>query len=190
MSDLLPLNATPQEQALSEATARILDVPVPIRDVWNPDTCPAPLLAWLAWAFSVDQWDNSWTDAQKRALIKSSVETHRRKGTIGAVRGALAALSYTAQVQEWFNQSPAGAAFTFAVLLSVDQVGIDQSAYVSLIALIDRTKNLRSHVSAVALTVSTEAGPVQASAAGLGANVAITNYVPPIIVLNETAFCF
>lgn len=54
-------------------------MPVPIRETWSPDTCPPNLLAWLAWAFSVDQWGNNWTDAQKRELIKRSVEIYRTK---------------------------------------------------------------------------------------------------------------
>ena len=52
---LLPHNASPQERAIEAATARLADVPVPLRDLWNPETCPAELLPWLAWAFGVDE---------------------------------------------------------------------------------------------------------------------------------------
>src|SRR5688500_13103717 len=108
MSDLLPINATPAERAMEGATSRLTDVPVPPRSMWDADTCPAALLPWLAWAFSVDEWDSSWSEAQKRASIRGSVEIHQHKGTIGAVRDAVAALGVPAQVQEWFNLSPAG----------------------------------------------------------------------------------
>ncbi|MDT9105875.1 phage tail protein I, partial [Escherichia coli] len=121
MSDLLPNNATPLEAALAEAIARISDVPTPARDVWNPDTCQANLLPWLAWAFSVDEWDADWSEAQKRAAIKAAVPVQRYKGTIGAVREALAALGFGVQVQEWFNQLPAGAPYTYRLLLTADQ---------------------------------------------------------------------
>lgn len=188
-NDMLPYNATAQERAASESVARISDVPVPLRSLWNADTCPPALLAWLAWAFSVDQWDSAWTDAQKRDFIKRSVDVHRYKGTIGAVREALAALSFDAQVQEWFNQLPGGAPFTFRVLLTVDQIGVDQAALAILLEVINRTKNLRSHLSEIALTVRTDAGPFVAVAAGIGSEFALTSYAPPVIVLNETTIC-
>lgn len=94
MSSLLPPNATAAERNLEAATERISDVPVPLRDTWNPDTCPASLLPWLAWQFSVDQWDANWTDDVKRAVIKSAVNVHRHKGTIGAVRAVFTALGF------------------------------------------------------------------------------------------------
>jgi hypothetical protein len=35
---LLPRNATELERALETSMARLADVPVPLRDLWNPDT--------------------------------------------------------------------------------------------------------------------------------------------------------
>ena len=189
MSDLLPWNATPQERAASDTVARVSDVPTPLRDLWNPDTCPPALLAWLAWAFSVDEWNSSWTDAQKREFIRRSVEVHRRKGTIGAVRDALGALALDAQVQEWFAQLPAGTPYTFRVLLTADQVGITQNQFAAVFGIIERTKNLRSHLSEIALIVRSQAGPYLAAAAGMGSNVALTGYLKPAILLNDTTIC-
>ena len=88
MSDLLPINATPAERAISLAIERHAQVPIRVREMWNPDSCPENLLAWMAWAFGVDEWDVNWTDIQKRSVIKRSVVVHRYKGTIGAVRDA------------------------------------------------------------------------------------------------------
>jgi len=168
MADLLPYNASPLESALSESIARISDVPVPTRDVWSPDNCPSGLLPWLAWAFSVDEWDVTWTDEQKRSAIKSSVAVHRYKGTIGSVRNALSALGYSIQVQEWFNQSPAGVPYTYRLLLNVDQVGIDQPALNRIMAVVDATKNLRSHMDVAVPTVATVAQPSVAAVAHSG----------------------
>lgn len=173
---------------MAETIARISDVQVPLRDVWNPDTCPANMLAWLAWAFSVDQWDNEWTDAQKRATIKSSVEIHRCKGTIGAVRDALAALGVDVRLQEWFNQLPAGESFTFKLLLTADQIGVDQAALRTLLAVVERTKNLRSHLTSIELTAHTVAGPCLAAAVGVGTEINVTNYVFLTTVVSETTF--
>jgi phage tail P2-like protein len=178
MSDLLPNNATSLEIALAESIARISDVPVPARDVWNPDTCPANLLPWLAWAFSVDEWDADWTDAQKRAAIKAAVPVQRYKGTIGAVREALAALGFGAQVQEWFNQLPAGDPYTYRLLLTADQVGIDQTALKKILQVVDSAKNLRSHMDEIVPSVTTRATLYSAGASGIGSEITITYEQP------------
>lgn len=91
---LLPPNATRQERALEAATARMASAPVPLRDIWDATRCPAPLLPWLAWAFSVDEWREEWSDDAKRASIRDAVEIHRRKGTVWAIKRALANAGY------------------------------------------------------------------------------------------------
>ncbi len=188
--DLLPHNATAQERALSDSTARLDEVPAPIRDIWNADTCPPNLLAWLAWAFSVDEWDGRWTDAQKREFVKRSVEIHRRKGTIGALKDALAALEVDVQVQEWFAQEPAGAPFTFRVLLEADQTGFGQEGFASLFEVIMRTKNLRSHLSEIALTVRSVTGPRIAAVACVGTEITLVDFRMPPMIVTESAICF
>ena len=46
---LLPTNASELERLAAEAFAQIERVPVPLRDLWNPDACPVELLPYLAW---------------------------------------------------------------------------------------------------------------------------------------------
>lgn len=91
---LLPSNATAQERALEAATARLSDIPVSVRDVWNADTCPAALLPWLAWAFGVDEWDPKWSDEAKRNTIRAAVMIQRRKGSVWSIKQAIAAAGY------------------------------------------------------------------------------------------------
>lgn len=189
MADLLPANATAAERALSEAVSRISSVPIMAREVWNPDTIPASLLPWLAWAFGVDDWDTAWTDVQKRGAIKASVAVHRKKGTIGAVKTALAGLGFDVQVQEWFNQIPEGDPYTFRLLITADQTGASKNAFEKLFSVVETTKNLRSHLSDAQLIVKTQAGPYVAAAAGVGHNIHVTNYVKPLCVFNETTIC-
>lgn len=88
-ASLLPPNATDAERAIEAAIARAAEVPVPIRATWNADTCPAHLLPWLAWAFSVDEWDAAWPELAKRAAIRDAVAIQRRKGTVWAIRRVL-----------------------------------------------------------------------------------------------------
>lgn len=88
MGHILPReNATPLEIGLDLALeSRVLDIPVPIRDLWRWDTCPAAHLPWLAWSMSVDLWDESWPETKKRAVIREAFQVHARKGTLWAIR--------------------------------------------------------------------------------------------------------
>lgn len=185
MSDLLPPNATDGERDIAGAIERAAAVPVPIRDVWNPDTCPREVLPWLAWAFSVDDWDPTWMDAQKRAVIKSSVTVHRYKGTVGALREALGGLFFSMVVQEWYNQTPSGTPYTFRVLLESHTIGIEQIAFADMFTLIERTKNLRSHLDFVKVTVKADAGPTVGACAMVGSEIAV-RYQGPFFAINET----
>lgn len=91
---LLPPSATNQERAIVNSLARLSDVPVPIRSLYNAETCPVELLPWLAWAYSVGEWDSNWPESTKRAVIASSVAVHRIKGTPASIKMALAAAGY------------------------------------------------------------------------------------------------
>lgn len=98
---LLPSNRTAAEVALEAATARIADVPAPVDRLWDPATCPAEILPWLAWGLSVDTWDPDWPEATRREVVRQSVEIHRRKGTLASVRRALQAAGYgDAEIRE------------------------------------------------------------------------------------------
>lgn len=105
MSDsrLLPTGSSPLEVAAAKACAEIEKTPVSIRELWNPDTCPANLLPWLAWSFSVDRWDDTWPEATKRAVIRDAYFIHCHKGTIGAIRRVVEPLGYLIEVREWWQ---------------------------------------------------------------------------------------
>lgn len=83
---LLPRNASPLERALSAATERLDQIPVPIDTLWNPERCPAHLLPWLAWALSVDIWNDAWSEAKKRYVCAQSFTLHKLKGTLEGIR--------------------------------------------------------------------------------------------------------
>ena len=185
MSDLLPYNATDQERALAETTARISNVPVVVREVWNPDTCPSNVLPWLAWAFSVDDWDSNWTDEQKRRVIKESVYSQRIKGTTGAVTRQLAALGYQIQILEWFQQTPQGAPYTFDVYITGDQYPLTPKDFNKVLEVIDTNKNLRSHMNKTQLIVKSTDNTTAGIVCGTGNEISLTNYTRQIAALND-----
>lgn len=158
---LLPDNATELESALAITTARLDALPVDIRRVVSAATAPADFLPWLAWAFSVDvEWDLAVTDAQKREVIARSVAVHRRKGTVAAVQDAIDSLGFTVQLQEWFNQIPMGEPFTYRLIVTADQRGYTKEDLKKLIRVVNASKNLRSHQTEVAPSITSTATAV------------------------------
>lgn len=90
-----------------------------IRRLFDPMTCPLELLPWLAYALSVDVWNDGWPVATKRAVCFNSLQVHTHKGTRGGVEDALAALGVTAEIVEWWEQEPVAEAGTMTVTLWV-----------------------------------------------------------------------
>lgn len=94
LSSILPPNASIAELALERAISAAGPDLSDIETLMNPQTCPAPLLGWLAWSLSVETWGADWAEEDRRAAIASSISIHRRKGTVGAVKRALSAAGY------------------------------------------------------------------------------------------------
>lgn len=148
---LLPPNASPLERAAAEALAEIQRVPVPLRKLWSPWDCPAPLLPYLAYTFSVDRWDPNWSEAAKRSVIASSHYVHSKKGTISALRRVVEPLGYLLEVEEWWETDPMGEPGTFALKIGVLDTGITDEMYNELERLIDDAKPLTRHITGLDL---------------------------------------
>lgn len=175
---LLPPSATSEEVAIDLATARVGDVPTPVRTMWNADTCAANLLPWLAWAFSVDEWDVTWSDVQKRSAIKASYDIHRRKGTIGAVRRALTSLGLTSEVVEWFDEVSASEPYTFRIILGVGQDGVGLEPLAKVIGVVNAAKNLRSHLVGIEVVVETQGEAFFAGFTAVGNEITVEPWAP------------
>ncbi|WP_394201078.1 phage tail protein I [Marinagarivorans algicola] len=155
MSQLLPPNTTPLELALANFTQKKLtDLDIPIRDLWSPWRCPLPLLPWLAWAVSVDEWDASWSEQQKRETVASSFKIHAKKGTRLAVEQRLNSLGYQTAITEWHQNKQVMPPYTFWADIEVGAKPVTQNIFYSANKLIDSSKNTRSHLTR--LRVATE----------------------------------
>lgn len=185
MMHLLPPNRSQLEARV--AASHPLALPVPLRTLWNPSTCPAELLPFLAWAFSVDVWEADWPEATKRAVIAESFAVHRIKGTRLAVEKALAAMGITVTLTEWFEQQPTTKPGTFRARMHLNdnRAVADQLSgafYQQIHHAIQSAKNLRSHYD---FDLSAQFGPNRIgvasaqSAAGLARNQAQPQ-TPPI----------
>lgn len=154
MKSLLPLNSTQLERAMEAAFFE--KTIVPLRDLYNPDTCPVHLLPHLAWAWSVDRWDYRWSEATKRAAIKASFYIHKHKGTIGAIRRVVEPLGYLIEIVEWFRTVPEGVPGTFALKIGVLDTGITEEMYQELERLIDDAKPVTRHMTGLAISLETQ----------------------------------
>jgi phage tail P2-like protein len=154
MKSLLPLNSTQLERAMEAAFFE--KTIVPLRDLYNPDTCPVHLLPHLAWAWSVDRWDYRWSEATKRATIKASFYIHKHKGTIGAIRRVVEPLGYLIEIVEWFKTVPEGVPGTFALKIGVLDTGITEEMYQELERLIDDAKPVTRHMTGLAISLETQ----------------------------------
>src|SRR5579883_926837 len=86
MTNLLPRNATKYEIGLDAEEDRVLSIPVPLRDLWNPAACPVEFLPFLAWGLGVDLWDSNWPEGRKRRMCASIIGMKRLKGTLEGTR--------------------------------------------------------------------------------------------------------
>ena len=149
MSDtILPPNHTDFEAAMAVAVVEPKPDLTSIKTLMRPSTCPAHLLGWLAWSFSVDVWDAKWPEATKRGVIRESIAVHKVKGTRGAVRRALAGLGFRTEISEWFEYN--GPAHTFRIDAFGEDVfdagfAINAHLFETVSRVIENVKPARSH---------------------------------------------
>lgn len=153
-SHLLPLGSTPLEKRAAEILKSAVENPVIIADLINPERCPPQLLAYLAWAFSVDKWDENWTDEVKRIAIKQAFFVHKHKGTIAAVRRVVEPIGYLVELKEWFAMQPQGKAGTFSITVEVSETGLNEQTYNELVRLINDVKPVSRHLIQLAIAIS------------------------------------
>ncbi|PLL15609.1 phage tail protein I, partial [Klebsiella michiganensis] len=151
-NSLMATGSSVLEQRAAEACAVISDLSVPLRDLWNPWKCPVKFLPYLAWAFSVDRWEEAWTDTEKRRAVSDAFWIHQRKGTVAAVRRVIETLGYSMTLQEWWEVAdPAG---TFRLEIDLNDIGITETMIKELERIIGDAKPVSRHISQLKLSVS------------------------------------
>lgn len=170
MADSAPLLLAlePRFRALATLSARLNTLDMTRLLVNLVDTTPVEVLPWLAEQFHVldEGWHTAADDAARRALIKSSIELHRHKGTPWAVRQALAriGLERIKLVENW-QASPKRPAYTFRVLFPPVPALEDAAKVAEIRRTIDQYKNVRSHYDmAISLNPTDPCEPVDAPA--------------------------
>ncbi|NIE70337.1 phage tail protein I [Pantoea sp. Acro-807] len=187
MSDrLLPTGSSALEVAAAEALTSISTMNVPLRQLWNPQTCPLALLPYLAWAWSVDRWDSAWSESTKRDVVAAARYVHRHKGTIGAIRRVVEPLGYLIRVLEWWktNEAPG----TFRLDVGVLDTGITEEMYNELERLIADAKPCSRHLIGLSINLDANGAIPVVVASYSGDELTVYPYTPDIISTGGAAY--
>jgi len=187
MSDrLLPAGSSALEVAAAEACAMIETLPVPLRRLWSAQDCPAELLPYLAWAWSVDRWDSGWSESTKRAVVAASEYVHRHKGTIGSIRRVVEPLGYLIRIIEWWKTDDVPG--TFRLDVGVLDTGITEEMYNELERLIADARPCSRHLIGLSINLDSTGGLPTAAACYSGDELTVYPYTPEIITAGGSGY--
>lgn len=121
--------------------------------------CPLEesLLDLLAWQFHVDDYDIAKNYSEKLAMVKASIQIHRKKGTKWAVKREVeAAIADTElKIKEWFEPDYQGnkQPYHFKAELLVLGEKLLSDYILRAKRIIETTKSLRSHCDGVTIAI-------------------------------------
>lgn len=183
---LLPSGSTQLEVAAAQALAQIGRLKVPLRELWDPQTCPLTLLPYLAWAFSVDRWDENWAESAKRSAVRAAWFVHKHKGTVGALRRVVEPLGYLIRITEWWqtHDNPG----TFRLDVGVLETGITEEMYLELERLIADAKPCSRHLIGLSINLDVTGDFYIAAATYDGEELTVYPYIPETITASGAGF--
>ena len=178
-NSLLPVGSSDLEIASAKACAELSRTPIPLRQLCDPDSCPSSLLPYLAWAFSVDRWDEKWPEIIKRQAIKDAWFIHRYKGTVGALRRVVEPLGYLIRITEWWQNG--GEPGTFRLDIGVQDSGITEETFFEMERLIADAKPASRHLLGLNINLDTQGAAYVAATSYSGDTLTVYPYFPETI---------
>ena len=177
---LLPPGSSTLERRLALTCSGISDLQVPLRDLWNPATCPVRFLPYLAWAFSVDRWDESWAESTKRRVVQDAFYIHQHKGTISAVRRVVEPFGFLIRVLEWWQigEQPG----TFRLDIGVQDQGITEETYLELERLISDAKPCSRLLVGMSINLQTSGTAYVGASSYIGEEITVYPYFAETII--------
>lgn len=149
---LLPVGSSILEKRAAECLRQAVENDILIADLINPARCPENFLPYLAWAFSVDRWEDNWNETTKREAIKEAFTIHKKKGTVKAVRRIVESLGYQFEIREWFNEKREREPGTFRLFVELKESGFSPELYEELTRLIEDAKPVSRHITELAIS--------------------------------------
>lgn len=110
------------------------------------DELSEELIDELAWQYHVDFYRDNYPIENKRKLVRTAIERHRRKGTAGAVEEIVSTVYQWTIVEEWYQWG--GDPYLFRLLLRA-QDPMPPLSINEVIQLVNEYKSLRSHLEGI-----------------------------------------
>ena len=142
-------------------------------------------LPYLAWAFSVDRWDEGWTESVKRQVVKDAFYIHQHKGTTSAVRRVVEPFGFLIRIIEWWQTGETPG--TFRLDIGVQDQGITEDTYLELERLISDAKPCSRHMIGMSINLQTSGPHWVGAASYLGEEITIYPYINETIISGGTA---
>lgn len=157
LSDLLPGSIAQDDNVRHSAEAldkQLLDMTsaVDLPSIYvSIDRLTSTQLDHVAYGWDASVWRDSWPVSMKRSVLKNVVREKRKKGTLRAVKDAVASIGSAATIKEWWQQEPKGTPHTFEIQATLGNIEgtLDSEMQEDLFALIDDAKPVRSHYTFV-----------------------------------------
>ena len=157
LSDLLPDSIAQDDNVRHSAEAldkQLLDMTsaVDLPSIYvSIDRLTSTQLDHVAYGWDASVWRDSWPVSMKRSVLKNVVREKRKKGTLRAVKYAVASIGSAATIKEWWQQEPKGTPHTFEIQATLGNIEgtLDSEMQEDLFALIDDAKPVRSHYTFV-----------------------------------------
>lgn len=165
-------------EAFNELIDRLGSIDLTPLLIYIIDHVDSSALPHLAWQFHIEGWELAETDKEKRTLIKRAIELHRYKGTPWAVKEAIKACGYEADISEWFQYD--GQPYMFRVYIQKPVQSED--TYTKLLRHIYDYKNERSWLDSIGTHHSHEGKLYAGSTVWLGSRYIIQPNMPEVNV--------
>lgn len=123
--------------------------------VYIIDTVDVSALPFLAAQFDVlgfNGYQLATTDLQRRVVIKNGIELHRYKGTIWAIKTALANIGYS---NITLTEHVVGSWAKFSISLSTGAV-LTSTTAADIVKMVNAFKNTRSHLDSIQVEIAVD----------------------------------
>lgn len=161
--NLSPINDI-SAKAYDDLFARFQELDTECLLIYLFDKVEESALIHLAEQFHItgnEGWSNCETVAEKRDLIKNSLNLHKYRGTKYSLVRVLEILGLNGHVSEWFEYG--GTPYHFRISVDMNNKGFDGETEKSLVDLISENKNVRSKLENLIINLISSTEQIYAS---------------------------
>lgn len=148
----------------------------------HPKKADEKYLPYLAHSHQVDFWSNELTLDEKRAIIDFSINLHRKKGTLFAVKEVLKRLSIEVKFYEW--QEYEGLPYHFKIDVDFLNRPIEDKDLKLIEEFVEIYKNTKSILELIRIRLKTNLKHRYASATMQGESIKVYPYQPRALKTN------